>query len=128
MAKAGWEVTQQYTTSDSSNTPTVDYYEWQLKPYVQAQGNFVSTLFIQNLWVNVITFDIEQFKLNVFVSWILTDDFAICPGLGWETEEILMKLEWTMKFWNCNKTLLNNLADLSSTWTGYNAKYFEDCN
>ena len=32
-----------------------------------------------------------------------------------------------MKFWNCNKTLLSDLADFSSTWTGYSAKYFEDC-
>ena len=32
-----------------------------------------------------------------------------------------------MKFWNCSKTLINDLADFSSTWTGYGAKYFEDC-
>ena len=32
-----------------------------------------------------------------------------------------------MKFWNCSKTLINDLADFSSTWTGYNAKYFEEC-
>lgn len=33
-----------------------------------------------------------------------------------------------MKFWNCSKTLVNDLADFSSTWTGYYAQYFEDCN
>ena len=32
-----------------------------------------------------------------------------------------------MKFWNCSKTLVNDLADFSSTWTGYYAKYFEEC-
>ena len=73
------------------------------------------------MWVNVITFNIEQFKLNVFVSSILTDDFALCPGIGWETEIITMQLLWTMKFWNCSKTLLSNLADFSGQWTGYEA-------
>ena len=32
-----------------------------------------------------------------------------------------------MSFWNCSKTLVNDLADYSSTWSGYNAKYFEEC-
>jgi len=32
-----------------------------------------------------------------------------------------------MKFWNCSKTLIDDLADYSKTWTGYDAKYFEDC-
>lgn len=32
-----------------------------------------------------------------------------------------------MKFWNCKKVLVDDLTDYSSTWTGYNAKYFEEC-
>lgn len=31
-----------------------------------------------------------------------------------------------MKFWNGSKTLIDDLADFSRTWTGYNAKYFEE--
>jgi len=58
MLRGGWEVTQKYTSSDSSDAPVIDYYEWQLNPYVEAQANFVSTLFIENAWVNVISFDI----------------------------------------------------------------------
>ena len=32
-----------------------------------------------------------------------------------------------MKFWNCDKTLIDDLKDYSKTWTGYDAKYFENC-
>jgi len=61
------------------------------------------------------------------ISLIINENFAICPGLGWETEKVLFKALWTMKFWNCKKTLVDYLADFSQTWTGFEAKYFEDC-
>jgi len=32
-----------------------------------------------------------------------------------------------MKFWNCSKTLIEDLADYSATYSGFDAKYFEDC-
>ena len=32
-----------------------------------------------------------------------------------------------MKFWNCSKILVDDLADFSRTWTGFDAKYFEEC-
>ena len=32
-----------------------------------------------------------------------------------------------MSFWNCSKTLLDDVSDYSNTWKGYNAKYFETC-
>lgn len=65
--------------------------------------------------------------MNGFVSLILNEEFDFCPGIGWDSEVILFKLVYAMKFWNCNKTLVNDLADFSSTWTGYEAKYFEEC-
>lgn len=63
----------------------------------------------------------------MFMSVIFNEDFGICPGIGWTTERVLFRLLWTMKFWNCQKTLLDDLADFSTTWTGYYAQYFEDC-
>ncbi len=91
------------------------------------QANLISTLFLQNIWVNVLTLDIDQFKANFFISLIINEDLAFCPGLGFETQKILMRILYTMKFWDCKKTIVNDLADFSSTWTGYEAKYFEDC-
>ena len=80
-----------------------------------------------NLWINNVTFDLDQFTYNLFLSLIVNENFELCPGFGIENETILLKVLWTMKFWNCSKTLVDDLADFSSTWTGYEAKYFQDC-
>ena len=127
MVKAGWEWAQAYTSTSSSETPVLKYYQVELQPYLQIQANLISTLFIQNVWVNELTFDLDQFKTNLYISMILNEEFDVCPGLGWESEVVLFKLVYAMKFWNCSKTLVNDLADFSSTWTGYEAKYFEEC-
>jgi len=91
------------------------------------QANMISKLFLENIWANEITANINQFRLNTFFSMILNENFQLCPGLGWQTDQVNFKVLWTMKFWNCSKILLNDLADFSSTWTGYDAKYFDDC-
>lgn len=127
MVKAGWAWTQEYTSTPSSESPVLKYYRVQLQPYLQMQANLISTLFVQNVWVNELTFDVDQFKMNVFISLIFNEEFDLCPGIGWDSEVILFKLVYAMKFWNCQKTLVNDLADFSSTWTGYDAKYFEEC-
>jgi len=118
MIKGGWEWKQTFTTTPSTESPVLKYYDLELVPFVQVQANMISTLFLQNIWVNVFTFDLDQFKTNIFLSLIVNEDFGICPGMGYETERIIVRLLWTMKFWNCSKTLINDLADFSSTWTG----------
>jgi len=32
-----------------------------------------------------------------------------------------------MSFWNCSKVLIDDLSDFSETYTGVNAKLFENC-
>ena len=88
----------------------------------------MSTLFIENLIVNEWTMDLDQFKTNMFLSLIVNENFGVCTGAGWDTDRVFFKLLYTMKFWNCSKTLIDDLADFSKTWTGFEAKYFEDCN
>lgn len=77
--------------------------------------------------MNKLTFDLDQFKANAFISLIFNDKLQVCPGIGWDFERVLFRVLYSMKFWNCNKTLIDDLADYSRTWTGYDAKYFEDC-
>lgn len=127
MVKAGWEWQQTFSTTSSADPDPVKYYQLQWKPYLQMQANLISTLFLQNIWVNVLTFDVDQFKANFFTSLIINEDFGFCPGFGFETQKILLRILYTMKFWDCKKTIVSDLADFSSTWTGYEAKYFEDC-
>ena len=35
MVKAGWEVKQTFTTTPTTETPVIEYYQWQLQPYLQ---------------------------------------------------------------------------------------------
>ena len=46
MTKIGWNWTQTYTSTPSTETPVINYYQVELQPFVQAQANLISTLFI----------------------------------------------------------------------------------
>ena len=73
MVKAGIEWDQTWTSTPSSSTPVVQYYQVELKPFVQIQANLINTLFIQGLWVDVLTLDLDQFKMNMYISLIIND-------------------------------------------------------
>ena len=77
------------------------------------QVNIISKLWLQNLWINNITFDIDQFKQNLYVSLIVNENLNVCTGFGYKTERIVLNITWAMKMWNCSKVLLNDLADYS---------------
>ena len=125
MVKAGWEWQQVFSTTSSADPNPKKYYQVELEPYIQIQANIISTFFIENLFVNVFTIDVDQFKTNLFFSFILNEDFGVCNGFGFETEKILLRLLYTMKFWDCKKTIVDDLADFSSTWTS--SKALGDC-
>jgi len=52
MIKVGWLNLQKFTTTASNDPPVLKYYNYEWEMYVQMQANLISTLFIQNLWVN----------------------------------------------------------------------------
>ena len=68
-----WLTPWNATSTPSSSTPVVQYYQVELKPFVQIQANLINTLFIQGLWVDVLTLDLDQFKMNMYISLIIND-------------------------------------------------------
>ena len=86
MIIGGWEWAQTYTTTSATESPVITYYQLEYKPYLTIQSNIISTLFLQNLWVNELTFDLDQFTTNIFLSLIWNENFELCFGTGWETE------------------------------------------
>jgi len=44
----------------------------ELEPFIQVQAQIESNLHLQNIWVNEINFDLDQFKANLFISLIFT--------------------------------------------------------
>ena len=51
----------------------------------------------------------------------------MCPGLGYEFEEVEAIVNMSMKFNDCYKVIITDLCDFSSSWRGYNAKWLDDC-
>lgn len=86
--------------------------------------NIISKLHLQNIWDNQITFDLDSFRIHSYFSLIWNEKYEVCPGLGWETERVLFKMLYSMKFWNCTKTLIDDLKDWDKEWTSNDAKYF----
>ena len=127
MLKGGWEIKQQYTQTPASRGDIIKYYQWEFQPFIEVKAQIISTLKLMNIWQQDLTIDLDQFKTNVFISLIFNENLQVCPGIGFDSEKILLKVLHAMRFWECKKTLIDDLADFSSTWTGVNAKYFEDC-
>ena len=72
----------------------MDYYRWQWLPYGQAHIFLKSLLNVENLYYNEMVVDLSRFKASIFFSVIVNANFYICPGLGWNTDEIAF--EWIM--------------------------------
>lgn len=86
-----------------------------------------STFLIQKMidW-NFIA-NLKKFKLAVFFSIIVNDEFSICPGIGIEQEKVDFKTSTTVRLTDCYKKMIKDICDFSSTWTGFEAKIFDEC-
>ena len=102
---------------------------WRLEhlTYFEFQGYLQSMFNIERLIYNELTGDITKFMFDWFFSIIINEEFSICPGMGYENG--IIEFLWTtaFKFPDCYKNVLVDLCDFSTTWTGYEAKYLDDC-
>lgn len=78
------------------------------------------------LYVDAIA-DLAQFKVRAWSSFILTQTGYVCTGLGFDNEKIDLQLTLQDGFIDCMKTIISNICDPSSAWTGIDAKYFTKC-
>lgn len=74
-----------------------------------------------------LTANLSKFRMEMFFHLIVNSDFEICPGYGWNSEEIGMLITSAVKLTNCYKIIFKDLSDFSSTWTGYDALWLDDC-
>ena len=65
-----------------------------------------SQLNINNTYYNEMTFDLDQFMLNIFGEIMWFKDGKFCFNAGWQTEDILFTIETAMKFQDCYKVLI----------------------
>lgn len=128
MAKIGWEWKQTFSQTPTGDEPIIKYYQLKLVPFGQIQAFLVSKFTILNLYVNQLEADLTKFKTDVFFSLIFNSWFEVCPGMGWNIEKIFFKWIMSQSMWNCRKTIANDFIDYTTTWVGYDAKWFQDCN
>ena len=61
------------------------------------------------------------------MSLILTDKRKYCLGLGWENDTIELEITSTTTMFDCYKKMIENFCDRSSTFSGAEAKYIDEC-
>jgi len=65
--------------------------------------------------------------MNYFFSVIMNKRKEACFGLGWDSETIAVSMTLSYIFVNCVKKVFEKLCDLSATWKGQDAKWFDEC-
>lgn len=131
----GWEWYHEFGTLDENTTETlkpddidpVNYYRWSLEPYFELQTYLQSLYDVERFYYNEFTFSLSKFHYNTFLSLILNGNWQYCLGAGIETEAIDLAITMSMKFMDCYKTIFKDLCDFTTTWRGYEAKWFEEC-
>lgn len=113
--------------TDTYTDVDIDYYRIEYVPYADVNLLIESDYQIEKLFNNEFSFEIPEFRLNYFLSLILTDTNKYCYGAGWETEEIAIQVYSTTIMQDCYKRIITSLCDRSATWSGLDAKYLEEC-
>ena len=79
------------------------------------------------MYYNNFIVDVSRFTVDPFFMLSINGAGYICYGLGYDNDEIKMTLLMSQQFMDCAKTILKDLCDFSSSWTGYYAKFLDDC-
>ena len=61
------------------------------------------------------------------MSLIINSRWQSCWGTGITNDLIEMAISTAMKFPDCYKTIIADMCDFSGSWTGYDAKYIDEC-
>jgi hypothetical protein len=128
----GWENLQEFVDmteedEDSEDFVPVKYYEWRINFYTEVQAYIQSQLYLETLYYNEFSAYVPKFKAAAFTSVIMNGDFEICPGLGYEWEEVDLLINMSMKFNDCYKSILTDVCEFNADWKGYDSKYLEEC-
>ena len=88
----------------------------------------------ERLFQNTLDFNIQHFRLNWFLSLIITDKKKWCPGFGWENDEMALAITSTTIMQDFYKEMVKRLCTLNpfkifvnEAWMGYEAKYIDQC-
>lgn len=75
----GWKTYQEQPTIESSKA-----WKMRFMPYGQGQFTVTNMLHIDKVLHHEFTFDLDQFMTNLFVEFLLFDNYKLCFGVGWQ--------------------------------------------
>ena len=94
---------------------------------MEVNGYIESIFTIQKLIDWSFISNLNKFKMSIFFSFIVNSDFSLCPGFGYEYDEVDFKISTGIKLTDCYKKIIQDICDFSTTWTGFEAKWVDEC-
>jgi hypothetical protein len=79
------------------------------------------------MYYNLFIVDVAKFAMDPFLTFTVNGNGYFCYGIGYDNDLISMQLLMSQRFMDCAKTLLQDLCNFTESWSGYNAKYLENC-
>lgn len=70
--------------------------------------------------------DLAEFDASIILAMIFVSDYKVCFGVGYEVEQIDFTVKVSLQLWNYAMTILEDLLDFSSTWSGAEARYLDE--
>lgn len=89
-------------------------------------GNISLSLFLENLVAFQLDLDLSEFNASILSSMIFTADQHVCFGAGYDITPISFAITLSIQLWNMAMTILEDLLDFSSTWSGAEARYLDE--
>lgn len=87
----------------------------------------MSKLDLQKIVYFEFSADLAKFALSYFFSIIINGNFYLCPGMGANNDAVDLTIAFALSFLNCYKEVIKDLCDFSSSWSGIEAKYIDEC-
>lgn len=127
--RLGWEWNQIFGTKSFPDLSQENFKYWQLvfAPVGLATGYLEMILNVSRMVYIDFIADLAQFRSRIWASVIFTQKGNLCGGIGWDTQKIDLLLSLQHGFMDCFKSMISNICDPSSNWTGIDAKIFTKC-
>ena len=82
---------------------------------------FKSQIKLDRLIQHVMIFDLPSFTVKLNFSSMFSKTGQLCNGLGWTSDQIVVKISTQIELEECSKYIVNDITDWRASWTGEDA-------
>lgn len=110
IMEAEWDIEQSTEDTDLDEDEKGNW-SFKIVPKLTTAWYFDSSFNIDRLYENGISFYIDEFEIYFEYGMLFDKGGQVCLELGWYLGSIVWTIDLVHRFWNCNKTLINDLSD-----------------